>query len=315
MKPLRRAQKVEELGGCLRGLVPSVLHSLRRRFLEVSAMSSKKQEQVFPLDFNAESWTLEEAVRYVFFGDYPASESGEWAWATEHVLAKLTDADLPGEDESNSLLAKKRAIELIKFLHPLVSKWQMGWSYSPMVWSRVAIQYWLKKGGCQKRFLNKLVSWLYTTRRNVWLVESIFPAGKMINGGRAKEVDAAIYLLGAFDINKAIYQKTEKKTKSSIAKKSRKKLDFDALKAKFGPNACECVKSIVEDAISSGNILNLTSRLDPETGRYQFTGRHPDLLNDVCRQYSEEIDPYARSTVDRVLRGLVASRRSWKGIV
>ncbi len=279
-------------------------------------MNKVKQTQVFPLDFNAESWTLEEAVRHVFFCDYLASASGEGALATEHVLAKLKDADLPeeGHDDGISFLAKKRAVNLIKFLQPLFSKSQMDCSYSPMVWSRLAIQYWLKNGGCQNRFMNKLVSWLNKTRNSSWLVESIFPEGKATNGGRVKEVDAAVYLLGNFDINKTIHQKTKKIANGSIAIKSRKKIDFDKLKAKFGPNVCECVKSVVEDALQRGNISNLTSRLDPKSGRYQFTGLFPDLLKDICRQYDSEFDQYARSTVGRVLRGLVASRRSWKGI-
>ena len=287
-----------------------------RRFLEVTEMDSKKQAHDFPLDFNAVNWTLEEVVRWVFFCSTPTPESLAWRGATKYVMAKLADPDVP----MKVLLSeptKTVADSLLRFFRRLSSDWQSDLELPPVVWSRLAIQYWLTHGGRQDLFMKEFLFWLKNVGNVVVTIEPMSLDGKNIGGAKLKEMDLAIFVFDPINLKRAIQRRVVFKAiglkKSGGATTSKGKAK--SIEAQLGSNLYKLVKSVVEDAIQSGCISNLSSRRDPKSGRYQFTGRHDDLCKDIYCQYRKDTERYSKSTLERAIRALVASRRSWKGIV
>ena len=279
-------------------------------------MDGKKQTQAFPLDFNAKSWTLEEAVCSVFFGSTPTRRSLEWVRVTKFILAKLANSDvLPNGSPSQPTM--KTAISLLRFLRRLSTDWKSDLELPPVVWSRLAIQYWLLHGGRQELFMKSFVSWLKNSENIVVVMESVSLGGQTIEGAQIREVGLPVFLFDPTNLKRVIQRRVILKAirRGKSGGGAVTKGGEDAIEKMLGVGLYRCVKGIVEDAIQSGGISNLSSKRDPKSGRYQFTGRHVDLYKDICRQYKKETEQYSRSTLSRAIRALVAPRRSWTGIV
>lgn len=296
-------------------LDPSLLHSLKRRILEVNVMDDEKQAHVFPLDFNAESWTLEEVVRWVFFGDTPTPESLDWVRATKYTMAKLAGSDVPMKGLPSSP-AKEAADRLLRFFRRLGSDLQSHLELPPVVWSRLATQYWLIHGGRQDLFMKEFLSWLKSVGDIVVAIEPISLDGQHIVGAKLKKMGLPTFIFDPVNLKRMIQRRVVVQAigRKNSGRGNTSKGKVKSIEEQLGSGLYKCVKWIVDDAIQSGAISNLSSRLDPKSGRYQFTGRHGDLCNDIYRQYKEEIKQYRKSTLERAIRALVASRRSWKGI-
>lgn len=279
-------------------------------------MDGEKQTQVFPLNFNAESWALDEVVCWVFFGSTPTPDSLEWIKATKSVIGKITGAE-SAKTVLLPLTTKEKTESLLAFFRRLSSDWKSNLELPPVVWSRLAIQYWLTHGGRQDLFMKEFLSWLKNASNVVVQIEPVSLDGKNISGEKLKEVELSAFIFNSVNLKKCIQRRVSLKSigygksgKVAVSKSGAKSVE-----EKLGSGLFRCVKWIIEDAIQSRSIANLSSRLDPKSGRYQFTGRHGDLCKDIFRQYQEETKQYSESTIERAVRELVASRRSWKGIV
>jgi hypothetical protein len=279
-------------------------------------MNKVKQTQVFPLDFNAESWKLEEVVRCVFFGSTPTPESIDWVKATKYLMAKLVGSGVPKTGQP-SLPTLQVADSLLRFCQGLSSDWQSDLELPPVVWSRLAIQYWLMHGGRQDIFMKQFLSWLKNMVDAVVAIEPISLDGQPIVGAKLKEMVLPAFIFYPLNLKhvtqRRVVIKPIGRKKSGGVNPSKGKVR--SIEEQLGSGLYKCVKWIVEDAIQSRCIPKLSPRQDPKSGRYQFTGRHADLCNDILRKYEKETKPYSKSTLERAIRTLVASKRSWKGIV
>ena len=287
--------------------------------LEVSGgvrMDGEKQIQMFPLDFNAKSWALNKAVPWVFFGSTPTPHSLEWVKATKSVIGRITGA----ESAKNVLLpltTKEKTESLLAFFQRLSSDWKSDLELPPVVWSRLAIQYWLMHGGRQDLFMKAFLLWLQNSGNVAVQIEPVSLDGQNINGVKLIEVELSAFIFDSVNLKRCIKRRVSLKPIGSrkSGKVTASKRGAKSIEEKVGSGLFQCVKRVIENAIQSRSIANLSSRLDPKSGRYQFTGRHGDLCKDILRQYQKETKPYSESTIERAVRELVASRRSWKGIV
>lgn len=276
-------------------------------------VTGKSQTQAFPLDFNDASWTLDEVIRNVFFDCSLAPKSLGPEKIIEWTLAALSGDPLPGISTFHGDM--KPVNVLNHFFRCFRPDWKSDSALPPIVWSGLAIHYWLKHGTRNEQFLKEFGAWLKTSGNCVVSIKAKV-AGKNNANPRVDEIDLAVFLFANGYLNRLI-----KKPDAFMAIGHKKSVGATILKnnearikVMLGPGAVACTQQIVEDALQSSSIDNLSSRRDPKSGRYQFTGRHADLCAQIFRVYREETMPYSKKTIERAIRELVATKRSWKGI-
>ncbi len=274
----------------------------------------------FQLDFNASGWSTEDAVRWIFLGELAAAEGGEeWEVSVSSVLAGLesTDQELPERlwPDQQDLVAN-----VVRFMHKLGPS-VLGSDLPPIVWSRLAIQYWLHHGGCHHPFMNAFGDWLNELGHvDVRVANRRKPksnaGGRSLPTlrGKAAQLSMAAFLLELSPAShfgrRQVKVVNKQATRAMPQKVSVADRDV-ALKKMLGANLYDTIRSVIDDAISSGSIPKLSRKTDLKSGRFTYSGVHGELCQEICRCYRQETEKYKQSTLDRAIRAFVVSRKSW----
>lgn len=284
-------------------------------------MATSRSQDAFPLVFHAVSWTTESAVKWIFCRtDTDANGSEECSLFVSSVLEGLTSA----EQQAPRILApgtQRDVKNLVSFLRESGSKVWPSDGLPPIVWSKLAIQYWLQHGGCNPVFMTALGDWLRESG-DFGLRVSPSPRSKSsekarrgrVSKWKGAPVSMTSFLLdrqlgGHFGQRQVTLDKHEPKKVASqqVAKANRE----EALKKMLGVNLYETVRSVIDDAIASGSVSKLSRKKDLKSGRFTYTGMHSELCEAIDQCYGQRTQKYKPSTLGRAIRALVVSRKSW----
>lgn len=283
-------------------------------------MTGQEQSVSFPLDFNATTWTIEEALRWIFLGSLAAGHSREWERGVAYAI-ELLERRKPAKFIELSIETKKIVDDVLSFLQQFRPPLSGLGELAPVVWSRLATQYWLEYGGCYRPFMSAMGNWLddfgdstvrVAPRRKPRLGDR--PGTGSAPRRKPKQIAIASFLLDPFPAShygRRLVSLTRVDKCTEIQSTPQAINREERLKKMLGSNVYGSVKGVIEDAIASGSIPKLRAKRDPKTGRFPFTGRHQDLCVAIFGRYEEELKAYAPSTRDRAIRALVVSRRSW----
>lgn len=269
----------------------------------------------FPLNFDAPSWSIEEAVPWIFFGD--SCEEQSWEQVTKlaigYVAGEVDDGRLP-RNQSAAFAAIQRHLRMLGVL-------SRGTGFSPLIWCRMAIQFWLEHGGCQQKFISAMTRWVNAKSKGdvavVRYANDDHPSGQ--------EIPLEIFLFGTIEpcslLNNAwAYQSSSDDSSATSKSNSPRKRSAES---QVGSNLLATVKVAVQNWKNDkqGEKLFLR-RPDPVTGKFRFIGTREELYDEILafspglsgkRQLKngQKKEPYSKASVTKAISMVAICRRSW----
>ena len=285
-------------------------------FLEVGVGGRQKQDQTqaVPLDFKAAGWTLEEVALHVFAGGSKLEGDTPKDKIAERILKTLSDQSVPLKP---SPLSQTDALKPIRsFFRSFRNDWDSNFELPPIVWCGLAFQFWLAHGGCNEEFQRAFADWIKTSGNCAIGMKPIPHPIKKVASPRIFEIDLTVFLFERQYLRRAIKWP---ETFAAIGRKNSvgatvQQNRVDKIKTMLGSGSVGCIQEILDDALQSGSIANLSPKCDSKSGRYQYTGRHEDLCRDIFKVYKSELGRYELGTIGRALRDLVACKKHWGNV-
>lgn len=237
-----------------------------------------KKSKVFPLDFDAQEWTVEAALPWVFFGDERDTEV--WKDKTKFAV-RFVVGDV--DERSNNIYLKPYIRALQTYIISEHREVRSHTAFPPLVWCRLAIQFWLTVGGRQDSFISAMTKWVRKQNKG----GMAFVVYRCASTDKKRRMPMEAFLFGR-ELPDLISTEWEYKQKAISSpklngKSSRKGARID--EDKVGANLLGALRSAVADlAKGRRNKSSLLRRLDPETGKYRYRGGREDLLGEVCLQ-------------------------------
>lgn len=269
----------------------------------------------FPLNFDARTWSIEEAVPWIFFGD--SSEDQSWSQTTElavgYVAAEVDDRKV-SRSQSADFAPLQRHLRMLGVL-------TRDTSFTPLIWCRVAIQFWLKHGGRQEKFISAMTQWVETKNKGSVAVVNY----KNVDHPNGREIPFEVFLLGnigSFELLKAewVSRSLSGKSATQVKEKSTSKRSAES---QVGSNLLSAVKAAVQDLKNSRQgRKKFLKTPDPATGRFRFIGLRAELYEaihaispDISRKRllknGKTKKAYAQSSVIKAISTVAICRRSW----
>lgn len=276
-------------------------------------MSNK--EEKFPLNFDAPTWSIEEAVPWIFFGDRSKEQS--WSQVTKlaigYVAGEVDDRTV-SRSQSASLADLQRHLRVLGVL-------SRNTSFTPLIWCRVAIQFWLKNGGRQQKFISAMIHWANAKNKsNVVAVNY-----KDIDCQNDQEISFEVFLFGKIASSELLKVKWVSKSlssKSATQAKARSTKKRSA-ESQVGSNLLAAVKVAIQNLKDGKQSRKMFLRTpDPATGKFRFIGLREELYEaiyaisaDISRKrllkngkYKES---YSEFSVIKAISKVAICRRSW----
>ena len=270
------------------------------------------REKNFPLNFNANYWSIEEAVPYIFFGDLTPNEK-----VSEEIVRYVSN-----EIEETSLIKQwDNEVYLIELLQPYLIRllpeelvMDRKIYYPPVVWCRIAVQFWLEHGSRQQTFIAAMTQWIKSKNQSgqVFVFYDVKPDNI---GGRTKgKMLLEVFLFGAIDIKDAEnknYRLNLAKTKEAVSQVKQPKSSKRSIQNSIGRNALAYVENLVKEAAESRSIRELHRKPDPNTQLYGYTGSRLDLYEALCALHPQCKTRYAKTVVIKAISQVAMCRKYW----
>ena len=132
-------------------------------------MTTRKRMKSQTLNFDEHDWACERALSEIFLRDL--EQRGPGSFCEKIVKYLLNEADA-SSIHGHSHLQLKMARALKNYLEDVFPEKALarGKKYSPIVWCRVATQFWLQFGGRQGEFVSQMTDWLQKKYRGSYPV-------------------------------------------------------------------------------------------------------------------------------------------------
>lgn len=280
-------------------------------------MSDK--EEKFPLNFDDKTWSVAEAVPWIFFGDGSAEQS--WSEVTKlavgYVVGEVDDGRL-SRRQSAALSGLQTCLRNLGVL-------QRDTAIAPLLWCRIAIQFWLEHGGRQRKFVSAMTRWVKAKNRNGIAMVS-YTNARNPNG---REVPLEVFMFGTID--DAELFKTEWKysaqstplSNQAKVKTKAKSTEKRSAESQVGSNLLAAVRLAVQELKNNRQSRKMFLRTaDPDMGKFRFIGSREDLYAEILaispdirrkRQLKNGMTKkaYAESSVIKAISRVAICRLSW----
>ena len=122
-------------------------------------MTTRNRMKSQTLNFDEDDWACERALSEIFLRDL--EQRGPGSFCEKIIKYILNEADA-SSIHGHSHLQLKMARALKNYLEDVFPEKALarGKKYSPIVWCRVATQFWLQFGGRQGEFMSQMTDWL-----------------------------------------------------------------------------------------------------------------------------------------------------------
>lgn len=239
----------------------------------------EKAANVFPLNFDAPNWSTEQAVPHIFRADLCSSPpSQNWLNQGKSLVDCISSnfgnvaPNKPNKNECEAL-----CVHFKKYFAQF-----NGSSLSPIMWCRLAIQYWLLYGRRQKTFIDAMTRWEKTESKN--------GAAKVVylSKGVRREISWNTFLFGKTKASILITGKAEYKTLSYATKPQNKATTKPNVSRPAASRIGEPLLNAVRNAVQELFDANQTrkkrfngKRTTPQGEKFLFIGRRNDLYNAI----------------------------------
>lgn len=282
-------------------------------------MTTNKRMKSQTLNFDEDDWACERALSEIFLRDL--EQRGPGSFCEKIVKYLLNEADA-SSIHGHSHLHLKMARTLRNHLEDLFSNEALsrGKKYPPIVWCRVATQFWLQFGGRQAKFMSQMTDWLQKKYRGGY---PVVEPQRLADSARY-QVPVDVFLF-ADELRCPLSSGWQ-----LVSKVIRCRLDHRKSKAsgrskedEVGRKLLETVETAIEELRTGKRTRkHFVTGLDVKTRKARFHGRRDDLYDLISRHYDEVgVVPgrgkdeskkrYAKSTVIRAISELAICRRSW----
>lgn len=276
-------------------------------------MTAKPKQ--FPLNFDARTWSIEEAVPWIFFGD--SSEEQFWEQVTKlavgYVVGEVDDGRLP-RNQSAAFAAIQRHLRMLGVL-------SRGTGFSPLIWCRIAIQFWLEHGGRQQKTISAMTRWVKAKSKGgvavVRYTNDDHPNGQ--------EIPLEVFLFGNIEpcsllSNAWDYQSSSDDSSATSKSNSPRKRPAES---QVGSNLLAAVNVAVQNLKSDKQSERLfLRRADAVTGKFRFIGTRDELYGEICKispdisgkrllKNGQEKKRYSKASVTKAISMVAICRRSW----
>lgn len=280
-------------------------------------MTIVKKTGVAGLDFDADAWSCEKALPEIFLSDL--DHDGPRSLCEKIVKYLLNEADVPSiEKDSHLWPVRKLKAYLGKIF--LETELVRGEKYSPIVWCRVAIQFWLSAGGRQAVFMAGMTEWLGD---QYWGSYPVVEPQQRADAERY-QVPVEVFLFAA-KLRCPLSSGWQLKSEMSMGMRRilKKKVPVRTKEDEVGRNLLATVRAAVKALRTDWRTRkHFVTGLDVKTGKVRFRGRRDDLYDLISRRHDEigvvpgrkendSITRYKKSTVIRAISTLAICRRSW----
>lgn len=274
-----------------------------------------KRVETFPLNFDAPMWSIEEAVPWIFFGDM--REHPSWSELTTlavgYAAGEVDDRRL-SRTQSESCACLQQHLRMLGVI-------SRGSFFTPLIWCRLAIQFWLEHGGHQK---------IFTTAMTRWVIEKnkggmAFVSYKNSSHPNGREIPMEAFLFGVIEMSALLKSewfylcRSRKDNQNAEAESTGNR----SAESQVGSNLLAAVKSAVQELSNGkqGKALFLR-KPDPATGKFRFIGLREELC-DAIYAISADISgkrllkngryqkAYAKNSVIKAISKIAICRRSW----
>lgn len=282
-------------------------------------MTTRNRMKSQTLNFDEDDWACERALSEIFLRDL--EQRGPGSFCEKIVKYLLNEADA-SSIYGHTHLHLKMARVLRSYLESVFPEKALarGKKHPPIVWCRVATQFWLQFGGRQAEFMSQMTNWLQKKYRgNYPVVEPLRRADSV-----RYQVPVDVFLF-ADELRCPLSSGWQ--LVSIVARGQRgilrKKDSGRSKEDEVGRSLFAAVKTAVEDLRTDMRTRkHFVTGLDVKTGKARFRGRRDDLYDLISRHYDEVgVVPgrgkdeskkrYAKSTVIRAISELAICRRSW----
>lgn len=268
-----------------------------------------------PLNFDAPSWSIEEAVPWIFFGD--SCEEQSWERVTKlavgYVVGEVDDGRLT-PNQSAAFAAIQRHLRMLGVL-------SRGTAFPPLIWCRIAIQFWLEHGGRQQKFISAMTRWVKAKSKGgvavVRYTNDDHPDGQ--------EIPLEVFLFGTIEAcsllsNAWDYQSSSDDSSATSKSNSPRKRPAES---QVGSNLLAAVKVAVQNLKSDKQSEKLfLRRADAVTGKFRFIGTRDELYGEICKispdisgkrllKNGQEKKRYSKASVTKAISMVAICRRSW----
>lgn len=278
----------------------------------------------FLLNFDDSDWSFEDAVPAIFLSDCDPAQCRR--------LSPDMISFLLNEGGGNALAAElgKKRVELIDALHSYLmnvifrpSLPDRKKAHPPIIWCRIATQFWLINGGRQESFMSAMTNWI--RKKNKW--GTAYVRGRSQSGGKSSRMPLEAFLFGGSELPDLITTDWAYKHRSGTHNqkpKAKSKLagnrsDEDQVGSHLLPAVQNAVQKLSNDP--NGRKLFL-HKPDPKTGKFRYKGLR-DELYDAIYEMSSDISskrqlkngqyqkPYAKGSVKKAISKVAICRRAW----
>lgn len=270
-----------------------------------------KGANVFPLNFDHSSWTVEEALPWIFFGDLnKITQQQVFLSAVSYLMNEDDGAVFKTRHPKEFTLA----VSLHKFLmsHRLQGAIPNRKDcYAPIVWCRFAVHFWLRYGGRQELFASAMTDWFerknnpgrsfvfYEINRDGTSAINKMTLERFLFG----EIDLTIGKLSGFRLKKIKQRVANPKSKPSTT-------PIKSINNSIGNNVLAFVRDLIGEAAQNRSFRKLQQKLDPSTERYRYTGSRQELYDDLCG-YDQSTTRYKKSVVIKAISQVAKCRMYW----
>ena len=269
----------------------------------------------FPLDFDDKHWSVEEALPWVFFGDFNAEKT--WADRTQYAVSYVV---AEADDRTPSIYSCEHIKQLQKSLRAcgIVRR---NSTFTPLVWCRLAVQFWLANGYGQEVFTSAMTCWVKRKNRG----GVAFVSYKCADSSKRRRIPLEAFLFGCPEfpdflnakwlyLHIADVQLPKAKSKKKVGRSDEHQV---------GKNLIGTVKKYVAElAINKRGKSFFLRDPDPQTGKFRYTGLRDELYDAICRigpdirgtsqlENGRNQKAYAKSSVIKAISKVVICRRSW----
>lgn len=280
-----------------------------------------KLSKSFTLSFDAPHWSTEEAVPCIFFGDLDVADPQLVAQEiVKYVVNENEGAALKAQIGNQFQMVVALQMILIRLLPSGATPSRKN-GYHPLVWCRLAVQFWLKYGGRQESFLSTMTQWIKANNKG----GVAFVSYKCNGISTRRKIPLGAFLFGGAELPDLVQTEWLYKRRSvnHLPKGKSKPRGGRSDENQVGSNLLGAVKNAVAELAKNkrGKMLFLRTP-DPATGKFRYKGLRGELYANVCtispdisgeRQLKNKrkSKAYAESAVLKAISKVVICRRSW----
>ena len=278
---------------------------------DVKELGVTKGTNVFPLNFDHSRWTVEEALPWIFFGDLDEiTQQQVFLSAVKYIM---------NEDDGEAFKTRHpKEFTLAVSLHKFLMSHRLQGAipsrkdfYTPIIWCRLAVQFWLQHGGRQELFISAMTNWFEIKNRSgiAFVFYEINRSGLSIKSKMFLER----FLFEEIDIKSGDldgFRLKNIKQKVVLPKSNPSTTPLISINNSIGNNVLAFVRDLIRDAAQDRSIRKLQQKIDPSTQRYRYTGSRQELYKDLC-EYKQSTTRYKPSVVIKAISQVAKCRKYW----